>query len=322
MFKTSVTYGATMTLQLFSRSLLGLFVFLLGCADSIEPEDETNGAGQSSTKTRYALVIGVDGVRPDALLLADTPRIDALIRDGRFTEKATTQLAAATSSGPGWMSILTGVSPDKHGVWVNGVYFTRVAEYKTFLWYAHQEMGLQTMTSVTWPELLEDIIEEDAYDEGFINSDEGTTSRLETDLVEEDHRLIFVHLDEVDHAGHSTGFSTDNADYLDAIQVIDGQVGRMLDAIEARPTRAEEEWLIAMTTDHGGEGTNHGALNDACRTIWLLLSGDGLQPAELTGDDLKPVSHMDIFPSTMEYLDIEVQPDWSLDGLSRLGVNE
>ena len=54
---------------------------------------------------------------------------------------------------------------------------------------------------------------------------------------------------------------------IQAIEIIDGQVGRVLKAIEARSTRGDEEWLIAMTTDHGGEGTSHGALNDACRTI-------------------------------------------------------
>jgi predicted AlkP superfamily pyrophosphatase or phosphodiesterase len=213
---------------------------------------------------------------------------------------------------------LTGVSPDKHGVWVNSVYFTRVAEYKTFLWYAHQEMGLRTMTSVTWPELLEDIIEEDAYNEGSINSDEGTTSHLETNLVEKDNQLIFIHLDDADHAGHSTGFSSDNPEYIDAIEILDNQVGRILDAIDARPTRSQEEWLIAMTTDHGGEGTSHGALTDACRTIWLLLSGDSIEAGDIPSDDLTPVSHMDVFPSVMRYLGIDIDPRWGIDGVSRL----
>ena len=66
------------------------------------------------------LMIGIDGVRPDALAAARTPNLDRLIRTGAFTD--TTQILGTryskndTISGPGWSSILTGVWADKHGV--------------------------------------------------------------------------------------------------------------------------------------------------------------------------------------------------------------
>ena len=66
------------------------------------------------------LVIGIDGVRPDALQIADTPAIDELITAGAFTKN--TKILGdryrdnETISGPGWSSFLTGVWADKHGV--------------------------------------------------------------------------------------------------------------------------------------------------------------------------------------------------------------
>ena len=114
--------------------LCPLILALIGgvACEPSAPESESVTAPQ---KKRYALIIGIDGVRPDALVAASTPAIDQLIANGLSTMNATTQLSAATSSGPGWMSILTGVEPSKHGVYSNGDYSNRNSDYSTFLWH-------------------------------------------------------------------------------------------------------------------------------------------------------------------------------------------
>jgi len=303
-------------------AMLTLCLLVTGCAFESESNPATGSTQSSSSKTRHVLVIGIDGARPDALLQASTPNLDKLIENGLWAPAATTQLSSATSSGPGWMSILTGVSPEKHGVIANGFYLLRNTDYKTFVWHAHHTGDLATRVSVTWAELLDDIIEEDAYDRGAVDSDEGTTEKLATSLLTEQHRLIFIHLDAPDHAGHSSGFSADNPDYLEAFTTIDAQVGRLLDAIAGRPTRGDEEWLVAMTTDHGGDSLGHGSLNKECQTIWVILSGDGIKAGEIPTDGTEVVSHMDVFPSVMEYLNIEIEPQWQLEGSSRLQFSD
>jgi predicted AlkP superfamily phosphohydrolase/phosphomutase len=77
-----------------------------------------SGDGRPKKKV---LIIGIDGCRTDALLAAKAPNLYALIRAGAFADK--TRIisprpagVADTISGPGWSSILTGVSADKHGV--------------------------------------------------------------------------------------------------------------------------------------------------------------------------------------------------------------
>ncbi|MBY0261086.1 MAG: alkaline phosphatase family protein, partial [Phycisphaerales bacterium] len=72
------------------------------------------GASGSQAAVRKVLIIGIDGLRPDALAAADAPSIDALIADGAYSAAA--QAEDITISGPGWSSMLTGVHRDKHGV--------------------------------------------------------------------------------------------------------------------------------------------------------------------------------------------------------------
>src|SRR4029077_16214079 len=63
---------------------------------------------------KKALIIGVDGCRPDALLAAKAPNLHNLIKNGAFSDKA--QTGDMTASGSGWGSLLTGVWREKHGV--------------------------------------------------------------------------------------------------------------------------------------------------------------------------------------------------------------
>ena len=71
---------------------------------------------------KRVLIIGVDGLRPDAMIAANTPNIDALIAQGVITHQAFaggvtgTPTLQPTISGPGWGSITIGVWTDKHKI--------------------------------------------------------------------------------------------------------------------------------------------------------------------------------------------------------------
>jgi len=122
----------------------------------------------------------------------------------------------------------------------------------------------------------------------------------------------FLALDNVDHVGHRTGFSLENPEYVDAIKMVDQQLGRLLSAIETRQNRLDEEWMVLITSDHGGEGTSHGALNEACRTIPLLIWGDTVVPGELDAG-----SHLDVHPTLMMHMGFHPEEAWALDGQVR-----
>ena len=199
---------------------------ITGCPNSAEIQTVEE-------KKRRVLVIGIDGCRPDSLDLADTPAIDKLRASGLSSMEAMTQMAGFTHSAPGWHSTLLGVEPSKHHVYNNWPLYWRNQSYKSFLWHGRNEYGFKTMATTNFSNqaIPASFIEDDATDlvknqsqEDFSSvqiADEASITLQEYELVENDYEMVFLHLDAVDHAGHTTGFSPDNTDYLDAITAMD-----------------------------------------------------------------------------------------------------
>ena len=68
-------------------------------------------------------------------------------------------------------------------------------------------------------------------------------------IENENFDVIFMDFDAVDGAGHGNEFSGYEDPYQNAVMNTDEDIQRVLDAIAKR---SGEEWLILMTTDHGG----------------------------------------------------------------------
>src|SRR3954469_13022041 len=60
------------------------------------------------------LIISIDGLRPDLLIRGDTPVIHKLLDEGCYTFWART--APASTTLPAHVSMLTGVTPEVHGI--------------------------------------------------------------------------------------------------------------------------------------------------------------------------------------------------------------
>jgi hypothetical protein len=62
----------------------------------------------------HVVVIGVDGLNPNGIRVADTPNFDKLIKGGAHTFHA--RAVMPTSSSPNWASMIMGAGPEQHGV--------------------------------------------------------------------------------------------------------------------------------------------------------------------------------------------------------------
>ncbi len=87
-----------------------LFFFLLIC--SLE-----NVRGQSFSKAKHVLVIGVDGLSPRGITDANTPNLDQLRKEGAYSFEA--QAVMPSVSSPNWASMIMGASPVEHGITSN-----------------------------------------------------------------------------------------------------------------------------------------------------------------------------------------------------------
>ncbi|WP_162932325.1 alkaline phosphatase family protein [Solimonas sp. K1W22B-7] len=275
-------------------------LFLAACGQSEAPGGD---------REARVLVIGIDGLRTDALQGADTPNIDRLIAEGAFDDRS--QVDYVTVSGPGWSSMLTGVWCDKHGVRDNSFDGSNYDAYPHFYRHVRElRPDLVTVSYAHWAPINENILRNEADIVG-LGSDEEVAQLTAKALRERDVHVVFADFDDVDHAGHSCCFSPLSANYRDAIELTDRYVGVIVDALKSRPRYAEENWLVLMATDHGGSGVSHGRDEPEHRNTWFLSSGAASAP--LTPGSTRVT---DLAVTAMIHLGIAIRPEWNLDGIA------
>jgi hypothetical protein len=269
----------------------------------VRPADESS---------RNVLVIGVDGLDGEEMRDISVPVMEQLMGRGFWSYAAHTQLTEATSSGPGWTSILTGVEASVHGISSNSGYEDRNTNYPSFLYRAKDELGLGISASIQWSDIWE-ILESDAYDATGSGIMEEVAATMNGHLRSGLYQVHFVHLDDVDGAGHSDGFVASESAYVEAVQQVDGMIGEMVEALLDRPEIETEHWLVLVTSDHGGDTWgSHGTMTSDYQTIPLIIAGPGLGSTELEDSE---GSHMDIHPTVIDFLGLNPD-DYGLDGNS------
>jgi hypothetical protein len=286
---------------------LGLMLGLTACGD-----------GNAAKKV---LVIGIDGIRVDILAETSTPNIDALIAEGFFSDRARTNVR--TMSGPGWSSMLIGARTDKHLVDSNNFTGNDYATYPEFLTRLEQvNPSFNTLAVVDWAPLattasggplFSDAIDEllffDGEEEGYHRADSLSVAAAVDRLESEDIDAAFVYIGDADEISHVTG--TYAPEYRSAIEEADALVGRLVAAIQRRPTYADEDWLILVSTDHGrNEEGGHGGGSDQERTIFFLAHGPSVvrEPIETVPNIV------DVAVTALTHLGVDIDPAWNLDG--------
>lgn len=264
---------------MFPRILTLLSIALCFGCNGTSSNDDTESPMPKEIVNKV-LVIGIDGCRPDGITVANTPNLDALIANATYSLDA--RCLFTTSSGPGWTSMLSGVWQDKHGVVDNSYNGNNFAGYPHFFKYIERSNpNNRTVSIVQWNPINDHMATLEA--DVVINSDtdEDAKNAVANELVNNNPTALFVQLSNVDFAGHATGFTPDNPNYIDAIETVDTQVGAIISSLKLRKTYYDENWLILVSTDHGGLGTSHGGPSDEERNIFVIASGDKIPNKEI-----------------------------------------
>jgi predicted AlkP superfamily pyrophosphatase or phosphodiesterase len=290
-----------------------------------------------SSACAKVLVVGMDGLRHDLLIRfhATAPVLHGLMAagahgssllpygeaDGQAEHGPSTSMAY-TDSGPGWSSVLTGVWPDRHGVTGNDFTGADYTRYPDFLSRAvSARPTLRTAAVVSWPELVHRgtlgpaigrRAVHDGESDGYETADRLVARTAARWLTEDDPDVVFVYFGATDEAGHATG--PHSPAYDRALLAQDAHLGRLLDAIGSRrsdPARADEQWTVLVTTDHGHlDAGGHGGDTRAEREVFVVLAGPGVPG----GTRLDTPRLVDIAPTVLDRLGIPVDPAWGLPG--------
>lgn len=255
------------------------------------------------------LIIGIDGCRPDALLKANTPNIDKLASNGAYSYQSKTD--EISSSGICWTGMLTGVWHDKHKVVTNDYKNPNLKEFPHFFHRLKKHNPkIRTYTISQWAPIHMILQDGDADYANTFKSEEETAIDVIEKICKEDVTAMFVQLDDVDHAGHSKGFHKDSTGYISAIESADERVGRIMRAVKSRKNYKSENWLVIVSTDHGGSQYSHGQNIPEHTTTFFIANGKDVKKGEIK----EQVNVVDIACTTMEYLGLEIAPEWNLDG--------
>jgi len=115
--------------------------------------------------------------------------------------------------------------------------------------------------------------------------------------------LLFIHLDNVDRAGHDTDWL--NRAYYQAVTEADGYVGTVLDMVSR-----ESAWnstFVLVTSDHGGTRHGHGKNSLAEIQIPWILAGPGIEPGRITA----PVNTYDTAATLAWIFNLEMPACWT-----------
>lgn len=278
----------------------------------------------SFSQNKKALLIGIDGLQYSEIAKAKTPNIDEFIIKRGFAGGINGEASEqATSSGPGWITLLTGVWNDQHGITNNdGSKLSKVPSIFSFIKDHNKNANLVSIS--TWKE-INLILKNDLYKTNFATV--GGTDYLSTELIVNqitDYApdFSFVHLDDVDHIGHTYGFGQA---YTTVVEYIDSLVGDVMNAVNLRRKKYHEDWLVIIVTDHGrdSKGLSHGAQKVNQKTIFIGMNREG-NDYFMNSDDGRKIDSIkevetlipqtSVVPTVLKHLEIPINESWKLDG--------
>ncbi|MCH2169919.1 alkaline phosphatase family protein [Myxococcota bacterium] len=150
-------------------------------------------------------------------------------------------------------------------------------------------------------------------DKVFDRQDDALSSWASKLLTTGDAEVVVVIFDLVDGAGHDHGFG-DNHAYMEAITRVDARIAELIGIVESRVQKHGEQWLVIVTSDHGG-GADGGHWQDPLhqRIPFIVTVMPHRNLAPLT----QPTTHMDTFSTILAWFDTPHHPvDGKVQGIA------
>lgn len=266
------------------------------------------------TGEKKVLLIGIDGCRPDQLNEANPPNMEKLISTGFYNDKA--QTIPPTISSPGWASMFTSVWHEQTAV-VNNDFNRQVSQFQNFppFFRRIKEVipNIITASITDWDPIKTymnaNVDISTAYDK--VEDVVETAKKIITgENFNPDVDICYIHLDNVDHAGHEHGYTS--RQYREAITMADAYIGEIIAAVRSRENFDKEEWLIIISTDHGGIDHGHGGSSPEETTIFFIINN--LKNPVPNKPAHSKLYIIDVPPTIASFFGIQVKPEWKWEG--------
>jgi hypothetical protein len=260
--------------------LLGalLAVVYAGCKKYDNPPPFFEEPVTKTTIQRKVIVISIDGLTGTELKTIAPTNIEALRKTSKYTYDVLR--GAVANDVASWASIATGVGYGKH--LIKETSFTpspkensheSPAVFRNVFDYILQYKAARTAIVTPWLPLrtylriadYAPVVNTDLAVKDSVINILNTNSQISS---------LIVNFRDVLAAGDNGGYVATNTNYKNAVTKADEYVGNIMAAIKARRTYANEDWLVIVTTNHGGS-------NDDPKAGFLIASNKNLKEEEV-----------------------------------------
>ena len=253
------------------------------------------------------LLISVDGVRPDALVQLDSAR--DVLAGGASSLAATSVFPTVTL--PCHMTMFHSVDPDRHGTQTN-TYMPQVRPVQG-LCEVLKNAGKTSAMFYNW-EQLRDLARPGSLAYSLMvkgrfedtpasavatyrqSNDAVTTAAIEC-MQKKAPDFVFLYLAFSDDAGHKFGWMS--PEYFDALENSLQNIHRVL-------AQKPEEYVVIITSDHGGHGRTHGTDLPEDMIIPMAAIGTYFAP----GSRLPDPNLKDSAPTVCDLLGVLPDEEW------------
>lgn len=245
------------------------------------------------------LLVLLDGMRPDSI--TNVPEAQAMIARGSSAMDAQTVFPSVTL--PCHMSLFHSVDPDRHGITTN-IYTPQVRPIDGLV-KVLKNAGKKCAFFRNWEQLRDlsrpGYLAFDLFINGKAESWEHSTELLADAAIsyisQYSPDFTFFYTGLPDETGHAKGWM--GPEYLDAVDQSWKAVQRIVDTLD-------DDYVVFVTTDHGGHGRGHGTTMLEDMTIPVIITGGPFS----AGNVLDNVSIKDIAPTIAALLGAQAAPEW------------
>ncbi len=263
--------------RIFPLALL-MGVVYTGCKEYENPAPVFEEFQPTVNTQRKVLIISIDGLTGAELKSIAPTNIEALRKTSKYSyDVLRGQVANDVAS---WATMITGVSYSKHLIKETTFQPTprensheAPAVFRNSFDYVLQYKSVKTAMVTSWPELRNYVKVVDF------------APVVNTDLAAKDSAIniintstplgtMIVNFRDVEVAGANGGFVATNTVYKNAVLKADDYVGNLVAALKARRNYSSENWLVIVTTNHGGS-------NDDPKPGFIIASNSSLKEQEV-----------------------------------------
>lgn len=262
------------------------FIVIVLLSQCNKPVSYYDGLKADSTKldlpVKKVLIINIDGGSGNIIKATDLPNIKGLLSHSIYSWDALAD--SVTTDQASWAGMVTGVRGKKNGV--DGATYkdNHFAAYPSFFsraGAANSNLNIGNITSVA--ALNDTLLPKEVFSfKVNVNNDLAVKDSTLRRLANDNPDLLMVSFSGVSKAGIANGFSQAVPAYIDALKTTDGYIGEIITALKARKNYGKEDWLIVISSNHGGTATgSYGGSSYAERNTFVIYNHASFVKKEL-----------------------------------------